>query len=417
MKLFARLSIFLGIGSLLMSCQIAPLLPSTGDGGNERIRAATAFITVDKTQFYKNGEPYYFVGANFWYGASLGVAATDQARLVETLTKLKAHGITNLRVLAIPEPKGLAPVTWTATDESLGREYQQSRRELLEGLDFLLDELGKRDMHAVLHINNRWQRSGQLLQNRVETDELGFAVLNRPEQSQDWYRRVIAEVVTRTNGVNGVKYSEDPVIMAWQLADGPRLQGDAQYYGDRESWVIETADFIKSLDENHLVSTGSAGAMDTAQDIQQYADVHAHPSVDYLTFHLWPKTWGWFDAEAPDDTYSFALAQAKAYSLQHLQVANTLKKPIVLESFGLPRDSGDGSPGSTTSYRDRFFSEILQFIGQQALLGTPIAGSNFWSWEGSPQTQSPDAGANAVFDTDRSTLLTLQRHAQALEQL
>lgn len=381
------------------------------------MRAATAFITVEETQFYKNGEPYYFVGANFWYGASLGVTATGQARLVEALNNLKTHGVTNLRVLAIPEPKGLAPVTWTATDESLDREYQQSRGELLEGLDFLLDKMRKRDMHAVLHINNLWQRSEQLLQNRVDMDELGFAVLNRPEQTQDWYRRVIAEVVTRTNSVNGVKYSEDPVIMAWQLAGGPRLQGDAQYYGDREPWVIETADFIKSLDENHLVSTGSAGAMDTAQDIQQYADVHAHPSVDYLTFHLWPKTWSWFDAEAPGDTYSFALAQAKAYSLQHLQVASTLKKPIVLESFGLPRDSGDGSPGSTTSYRDRFFSEILQFIGQQALLGAPIAGSNFWSWEGGPQTRSPDAGANAVFDTDRSTLLILQRHAQALEQL
>ena len=29
------------------------------------------FIRIENGQFIRNGEPYYYVGANFWYGAIL----------------------------------------------------------------------------------------------------------------------------------------------------------------------------------------------------------------------------------------------------------------------------------------------------------------------------------------------------------
>ena len=60
------------------------------------------FIKVENGQFIRNGKPYYYIGANYWYGAILGTKGKDgnRQRLIEELDLMKAHGIDNLRILA-----------------------------------------------------------------------------------------------------------------------------------------------------------------------------------------------------------------------------------------------------------------------------------------------------------------------------
>ncbi len=42
------------------------------------------FITVQNGQFIKQGQPYYFVGTNYWYGPLLGAENGDRARLIKS---------------------------------------------------------------------------------------------------------------------------------------------------------------------------------------------------------------------------------------------------------------------------------------------------------------------------------------------
>lgn len=429
------------------ACQILPV---------DRARDAVVgegefspFISVEGSQFMRAGRPYYFVGTNFWYGAYLGSTIAGRARLVSELDLLDSLGIRNLRILAISESTSLTKAVRPGIQTTPGVLDE----ELLKGLDVLLDEMAKRDMLAVLYLNNYWQWSGGMAQYMswvtgeapfdpdTTGDWNGFmqnsAKFYRSDRAQEWYRDVIRQIVQRTNSVNGTRYFDDPAIMSWQLANEPRPGSDADghpYFEHYKSWLQATAQYIKSLDANHLVSTGSEGSMGALRDISLYIEAHDVPEVDYLTFHLWPKNWSWLDIRQPEKTYGFAQVKAKSYILEHIEVAKQLNKPTVLEEFGVERDGGAFATTATTKIRDDFYRAIFQLIEQQAKLGAPIAGTNFWTWggygfakhedfmwrEGDPFTGDPPQeaqGLNSVFADDRSTLQILRDHASVMNDL
>ena len=89
-----------------------------------------------------------------WYAAYLGSSSKvgDRARLAKELDTLKAMGVNNLRVLAVSEKSDINSSVKPATTNGFGN-YDES---LLQGLDYLLVELAKRDMTVVLYFNNFW---------------------------------------------------------------------------------------------------------------------------------------------------------------------------------------------------------------------------------------------------------------------
>ncbi len=117
------------------------------------------FVTVENGHFVKNGKPYYYVGTNFWYGAILGSEGQggDRERLCKELDCMKQMGIDNLRILVGSD--GNRGVT-TKVEPTLQEKPGVYNDTILAGLDFLLQEMGKRDMVAVLYLNNSWEWSG-----------------------------------------------------------------------------------------------------------------------------------------------------------------------------------------------------------------------------------------------------------------
>src|SRR5215217_4250089 len=124
-----------------------------------KIKAQNAFVSVNHHQFILNDKPYYYIGANYWYGGVLGLEK-DRARGTERLRKeldfLKSKGINNLRVMAAAEGSGLVHGV-----ERVGPPLQTEKgkfdERILDGLDILLDEMNKRDMKAVLFLSNNWE--------------------------------------------------------------------------------------------------------------------------------------------------------------------------------------------------------------------------------------------------------------------
>ena len=117
------------------------------------IGQAQKMITVKNNQFIKNGKAYHFIGTNYWYGAMIGAKTGDRKRLLKELDELKANGITNLRILVGAEG-GDQDYTVTPALQPTKNSYNT---ELLEGLDYVLSEMGKRDLNAILFLNNNWE--------------------------------------------------------------------------------------------------------------------------------------------------------------------------------------------------------------------------------------------------------------------
>lgn len=408
--------------------------------------AAAGFVKVRGTHFEREGRAYYVAGANLWYGGYLGAADKpgDRARLRKELDALKALGVNNVRVLAVSEKTAMPGAVKPATTSAPG-QYDEA---LLQGLDDLMAELAQRDMTAVLYLNNFWQWSGGMTQYlnwfegtpaidpNVSKDYEGFigatAHFYASTKAQEEYRRVVRAIVLRKNTVTGKRYADDAAIMSWQLANEPR-PGNAKAGAAEKSlyvqWIADSAAYIHSLDPNHMVSTGSEGVVGSARDAELFERAHATPDIDYLTFHLWPRNWGWNTGS--DKSGDNAFAKSRDYLNTHIEAARRLGKPIVLEEFGWDRDGGAFAPRASTKGRDRFYREVLELISTRAVAGDPIAGFNFWAWNGAGRAGQPnywwkpgddflgdppqeEQGLYGVFDSDVSTLALIREYSYRL---
>ena len=108
---------------------------------------------------------------------------------------------------------------------------------------------------------------------------------------------------------------------------------------------------------------------------------HGSEHIDYVTIHVWPQNWGWFDPAASKGSakdLEHAWKASVAYIDAAVAVAASLTKPLGVEEFGLARDNGR-STGGSTSQRDAFYTKMCSYLAAKP--GT-VAGLNFWAWAG-----------------------------------
>lgn len=406
------------------------------------------FVRVEEGRFVVDGHPYYFTGTNFWHGLYLGSEGVhgDRQRLLRELDRLAGLGIDNLRVMASSEGPDTEPMRVKPAVQPEPGVYDE---ELLRGLDFLLAEMAKRDMRAVLVLNNFFMWSGGMAQyvSWATGTPIPYPSVEQGGASWDDYQRyaaqfyadaqaqklfldLINELVHRENHITGVLYRDDPTIMAWQLANEPRGFGYSDAYVE---WVDRAAGFLQLIDPNHLVSLGGEGKL-TEHERTQFERVARSPHLDYLTIHIWIENWGWFDPKRPEETFPTAVGRAMGYLADHLTLARALGKPVVVEEFGASRDGGRFESTAGTTYRDRYYRILLEALYKLALEGNAVGGSNVWSWSGEAVPQHPGRpwqpgepltgdpphemqGWYAIYAGDESTQALLAHYARLMKEL
>lgn len=407
--------------------------------------AEHSFIKVNADgQFVRDGKPYYFVGTNFWYGAILGSEGEggNRERLHKELDFLKSIGINNLRVLVGADGENGIK---TRVEPSLQVAPGVYNDTILAGLDYFMNELRERDMTAVLYLNNSWEWSGGYsvyLQWSGHGDAVVPAVDGWPaymeyvkqfpqsDSAKALFANHVNYIVSRTNRYNQIKYVDDPTIMSWQIGNEPRAFSD-ENKEPFARWMADVAAQIKSLDPNHMVSSGSEGSWGCEMDMNLFEKIHADPNINYLNIHIWPYNWSWVKADSLKELLPRAKENTKKYIDDHMVVARKYSKPIVLEEFGFPRDGFSFSKEAPTTARDEYYRYVFDLIRQDRESGGLFAGCNFWAWggfagqnpghvfweKGDDYTGDPaqeQQGLNSVFATD-STIEIIKAENRKLQ--
>lgn len=418
------------------------------------INTATAqhenFVKVEGTHLVLDGKPYYFLGTNFWYGMNLGSSGLggDRKRLIRELDQLDKIGVKNLRIMAGSEGPNDSPYRIIPALQTSPGKYDN---DLLEGLDYLLNEMSKRDMKAVVCLNNFWPWSGGMAQYLVWNGEDSIPY-PPPHPGGSWegyqkftakfysnssaikdFNKHIKQIINRKNSLNGIKYTDDPTIMTWELANEPRGINATKAY---QEWIKETTALIKKLDPDHLVTLGSEGytpfpknnGMDFKQD-------HNYENVDYTCIHIWIENFGWYDPENPENTYDESLRKAKEYLQKQTKEAQELNKPLVLEEFGIARDLRSYDTSSTTIQRNHYYHTMFNEIYEMALNEKAVAGCNFWAWAGDGRPSSTEGvkwvenddfigdpphelqGWYSIYNSDKITIAIIQEYANKMNAL
>ncbi|KAI7844213.1 hypothetical protein COHA_002347 [Chlorella ohadii] len=289
------------------------------------------------------------------------------------------------------------------------------------GLDFVLAEAPKYGIKVTPVFLNLWKKNGGVpkfeewcgtaglnTKPRPDLDLRPEPVLNETERLQtpyDWLvsskcrdqvKAYMSSVVNRRNSITGLLFKDDPAIFSrsprqgscaptksvapvhptlhsWNIMNEPRCK----YCGPEavDSWYGEMADHLRSVDPNHLITTGEEGffaegdpmAGADPNDGNQWA---IRSGQDFRSWRRVPlgTDFGqqWIDA--------------------HSQVAAQLGKPLVLEEFG--KVAGDGN---ITSLRDPWFVLVNNAVDASLASGGPLRGSLFWQWDGETGTRGDSA--------------------------
>ena len=408
---------------------------------HEKTEDTKEFVRVENGEFMIGDSVYRFVGTNFWYApiiASEGRGG-NRKRLSQELDTLQKYGINNLRILVGGDgeeniPSHVMPVLQTSPGV-----YNDT---ILDGLDYLMAELEHRGMKAVLYLNNAWEWSGGY------GSYLDWAGAGKtPNPSIDGYQAYmdhvaqfvkndsakllasnhICNIVGRTNRYTNEPYTESEALMAWQIANEPRaFAADSITKNAFAQWISNQAALIKSIDPNHLVSTGSEGKHGCENDLDLWETIHLDPNIDYGIIHLWPYNWAWVNETNLVENVDTAIMNAKKYILPHYSSMKNASKPLVMEEFGYPRDGFVFTPGSQTQGRDKFYEFVFSLITDEKILN----GCNFWGWGGlanpaherweiwDDYTGDPaqeQQGLNSVFAADISTLNVISEASKKLK--
>lgn len=385
------------------------------DGDNEFASAGTTglpedeFVEVDGDKFVMGCKEFIFAGWNQWEIMELASDAPEPFRytpkcgrehIVDVMNDAVKSGLKVMRAWAHTITKG----------HETQREPGEYDEKILEGMDFIMDEAGKRGIKIIWVLADNWYEIGGIdsyvkwAEGEDATHEDFFT---SPDAIQ-LYKDNIAFIANRENTINGKVYKEDPTIMAWNIANEARCQNCTTEV--MHDWLEEICEFIKEEDENHLVGIGYEGfyhedsefadEMNPGQgwagrEGQNYIENADIDCVDYVGFHVWPDNW------------NSNITHMEEFIANHIAQGAELGKPVVMEEFGkIVEDPVDHE------VRNEFLEAAFAVAEAEAGADGPLKGTLFWHW----YAEGVGPGKYGIRKSHENTWNIIEDHADFMNE-
>ena len=357
------------------------------------------FAYTQGTRFMLDGSPFYYAGTNCYYLTFKSQEAVDSV-----FKDAEAMGLKVIRVwgnldvgvkTGTTDSEGKPVFTnnndgpgekdgiyFQYFDKDLGKPVINEGKDGLQKLDYALYQAEKHGIKLLITFTNYWDAFGGMGQYVKWAQELGITGLKKDdfytnETLKGWYKDYVNGLLNHTNPYTGRKLKDEPSVFAWELANEPRCNTDAQCKDNiLYNWAKEMSEYVKSIDPNHMVSLGDEGFYNkpygyyneyTTSNYAFYGaegvDFEKLMTIDTLDFgtpHLYLDQWGMkHTGTGQDDLLWFKI---------HGETCAELGKPVILEEFGL----------TNRTIRDSEYEQWFEVLEGNVYETVEYAGTNYW---------------------------------------
>eukprot|EP01024_Parvocaulis_polyphysoides_P007877 TRINITY_DN12319_c0_g3_i3.p1 TRINITY_DN12319_c0_g3~~TRINITY_DN12319_c0_g3_i3.p1 ORF type:complete len:616 (+),score=101.75 TRINITY_DN12319_c0_g3_i3:298-2145(+) len=378
-----------------------------------------SFARTQGVQFVKDGQIFPFIGFNFHDLMKIAANESTRYRVELAFQKAQELNLKVCRVFAFTDGEVWQPEFF---DLIRGTEFWQEPRalqtqpgvydeEMFQALDYVVHTASQYDILLLPVMTNYWPGYGGAAQyikwiHGSDTtwghtiDEFYSNYLPRM-----LLKRFMCELVRRTNTYSGLRYRDDPTIMAWSLINEARCPECSMNEPKDQvlyDWISDMSSFVKSIDRNHLVSAGTEGFFGNSApeyliynpggwpncEGTDFMRQHQIPNIDFATIRMYDrlKTWDYDNHRECNQECFVKWAEQSLNG--HLKAAQQLNMPLVIEEFGeLVAEEVHKNE------RNHLLHLVMQTMFESAVSGGPGMGALFWQ-----------AGVSGSIDWDNYTI-------------
>lgn len=307
------------------------------------VKNRQSWIRVTKDGFIRDGKPFRFIGANAVYLTFYDDWDLDIERAIRTA---KENNISVLRFYI--------DLGWSKDDD----------------FDKLLDIASRYEVYVILTFIDCCCSGDYDSPKKYFEVHAPFCNITN-KQSIKAFKKLIKQIIERKNSINGRIYRDDPTILAWGIAN------ELEYWrfteSDVHNWIDEIATYIKTLDNNHLVTIGiNMYGIGSDNDSNLYKMFNA-PPLDFFSFHFYPSP------EALNSSNAI-LRKEDIYQIEFItKKFLLLGKPVIMGEFGFSNDVDLNF--KTRSDKDTIDSYNLAFKKyMDTAFHAGASGVMFWGW-------------------------------------
>ena len=301
------------------------------------------FVKAAGTQLVLGGKPFNFIGSNF-YRLGLLDNKHSEKQVYEIMERYAAANVTVIRIWGF---------NCGYSDQKLISGFKKGKpvynERAFRRLDLAVDAAAKNGLKLILPlINFNGEYCSMSTFTRGIIGNQDTQLFYSDPRVRAAFKDYVKTVLNRVNTLTKVAYKDEPALMAIELSNEAHTEdwyeknrgiksGELVY-----QWAADMSTYVKSIDQNHLVTIGDEGYKahpSSADEAAQYQWMSngskgvdferniALPNIDLATVHFYPSAW-----QIPRRDFAWLKDNVLK---DRARIAHAARKPVLMEEVGV----------------------------------------------------------------------------------